>query len=1360
MIAGKHMDSIMGVDVHIVNIPSPAGPIPTPLPHPHVGKFFDPMELLPFVGSTVLVGGQPAAYAGATGMCVPHIPMGGPFLKPVGNENEIFMGSATVLVADQPMSRMGDMCLSCSCIGAPPPPRKGKDAGTGLLMPTSTLLATPMPQMVLVGGPPTVVMSGMLQSAAGVGFGWLKTTKKWKKISNSIHAAASKATKRLPENVRNKIHKEICDFTGHPVDIVTGKVFTDQVDFTLNGPLPIAWERTWYSTSDYDGPVGQGWHHSYDIWMQFRSVDGAVQLRLGDGRNVYFPFLDEGEDHHIVQERMRIRREGDHLIVRDGDQLHYRFEVPTLDSGARCPVQEIFTLPGHRMHFRYERGLLSTIADAGGKEVRFEHDDAGRIAKVLLPHPKDRQRWETAVTYRYDAVGNLIAAGDAFGHEMTFEYRGHLLVKETDRNGLSFHFTYDGEGRDARCIHTWGTDGIYDHKLVYDLDRQVTTVENSRGDVTTHYWTSNGRVFKKVDPLGGETVHRFGEASEILSTTDALGRRTEHAYDQDGQLIRTVFPDGTEVLLAYEDGRCIAVEDQVGASTVFNYDEAGRLVRRIDALGAQTTFEYDGPHLAAVTGSTGIRTELTHDEAGNLEAMFLPMAGLRVRRQHDQRGRLLAVLDPEGNTETTQYDAKDRVTKQTLADGNVQTLEYDREDNLTRFHDRQQDIRMTYTGMNKLASRSVGGTTMAFEYDREEDVRAIVNEGGERYEIALDALGRSVHERSFDGLERHHRWDAAGRLLETLMPDGRTHAFSYNAKDLIEEVMYGDVSERFTYRADGQLMSAVNASGEVHFERDLLGRILRETQGDVTVDVDRDDSGWVTGLTSSMGAELAYTRNGFGQVESVVAQQGAGSWSADFRFDDLGREIERLMPGNLQNAWKFDRLGRPIAQDTHAGGRRTRGRTMKWGIGNRLEELTDTRSGAFRFEYDERNWLVNTVLPTGDNEPRIPDAVGNVFRTTRRDDRTYGAGSRLLEADGQKFTYDASGNMATKTTAQGERWSYEWSPQGHLAAVHRPDGQTVTFTYDALGRRLSKTMGELTTKWVWDGNVVLHEWSESSRGVAPTDDAAPLTGDVSTWVFNPGTFEPMAMVKEEQGYSIITDYLGTPNAMFDAAGEEVWSAELDSFGAVRNETGISGAVPFRYQGQYEDAETGLYYNRFRYYDSSLGTYISQDPIGLAGNNPNLYAHVSDSNILVDLLGLSCKDNLNGKVKRADVQDVLPDSVKKTFKDGVYETVVTTEEVVLYRVFGGTAKARGSYASTTRASSQWEIRRDSALLPEWGNSASMEVTIVVPPGTRLQIGQAEKMSGSGTVLAGGGDQVLLPIDPPKSWFKDNYRHVPK
>ena len=93
--------------------------------------------------------------------------------------------------------------------------------------------------------------------------------------------------------------------------------------------------------------------------------------------------------------------------------------------------------------------------------------------------------------------------------------------------------------------------------------------------------------------------------------------------------------------------------------------------------------------------------------------------------------------------------------------------------------------------------------------------------------------------------------------------------------------------------------------------------------------------------------------------------------------------------------------------------------------------------------------------------------------------------------------------------------------------------------------------------------------------------------------------------------------------MYDDRGNLTWETELDIYGKVRNFAGSSlSDCPFRYQGQYEDSETGLYYNRFRYYDPSIGNYISQDPIRLAGEILNLYSYVHDTNTWLDIYGLS------------------------------------------------------------------------------------------------------------------------------------------
>ena len=115
------------------------------------------------------------------------------------------------------------------------------------------------------------------------------------------------------------------------------------------------------------------------------------------------------------------------------------------------------------------------------------------------------------------------------------------------------------------------------------------------------------------------------------------------------------------------------------------------------------------------------------------------------------------------------------------------------------------------------------------------------------------------------------------------------------------------------------------------------------------------------------------------------------------------------------------------------------------------------------------------------------------------------------------------------------------------------------------------------------------------------------------------TFVPAAKLVANGGcFSVISDYLGTPLQAYDKQGNKVWEQELDIYGRQRKRP--SSFIPFKYQGQYEDAETGLYYNRFRYYDPNAGSYISQDPIGLAGGNPTMYAYVKDTTCCLDIFG--------------------------------------------------------------------------------------------------------------------------------------------
>ncbi|RZK33641.1 MAG: type IV secretion protein Rhs, partial [Hymenobacter sp.] len=147
-------------------------------------------------------------------------------------------------------------------------------------------------------------------------------------------------------------------------------------------------------------------------------------------------------------------------------------------------------------------------------------------------------------------------------------------------------------------------------------------------------------------------------------------------------------------------------------------------------------------------------------------------------------------------------------------------------------------------------------------------------------------------------------------------------------------------------------------------------------------------------------------------------------------------------------------------------------------------------------------------------------------------------------------------------------------------------------------------------------DVILHEWSELEVG--------PGVGSIehlATWLFEEDSFAPAAKLTAQGSYSVVADHLGTPLAMYDGQGKECWQMQLDSYGAVRQGQGRAQDCPFRYQGQYEDVETGLYYNRFRYYDPEIGQYISQDPILLRGGM-SLYSYVANTCSWVDVLGLN------------------------------------------------------------------------------------------------------------------------------------------
>jgi RHS repeat-associated protein len=220
-----------------------------------------------------------------------------------------------------------------------------------------------------------------------------------------------------------------------------------------------------------------------------------------------------------------------------------------------------------------------------------------------------------------------------------------------------------------------------------------------------------------------------------------------------------------------------------------------------------------------------------------------------------------------------------------------------------------------------------------------------------------------------------------------------------------------------------------------------------------------------------------------------------------------------------------------------------------------------------------------------------------------------------MEGD-RHYDYDAYANLIRERRGKAQCLvtHYRYDSQHRLIGVTSPDGSETSYRYDAFGRRIEKTVADQTTEFIWQGDQVIAESSDRHY---------------QSYVYEPGTFRPLALL-EGQGPDNATpfhyhnDHLGTPQELTSHQGEIVWAARYNGYGKLtelRHGDGKRLEQPLRFQGQYHDRESGLHYNRHRYYNPETGRYLTADPIKLAGGL-NAYRYVPNPTGWVDPLGLA------------------------------------------------------------------------------------------------------------------------------------------
>ena len=588
-------------------------------------------------------------------------------------------------------------------------------------------------------------------------------------------------------------------------------------------------------------------------------------------------------------------------------------------------------------------------------------------------------------------------------------------------------------------------------------------------------------------------------------------------------------------------------------------------------------------------------------------------------------------------------------------------LTYDGIDNLLAYKDDHQEVEYGYEGMWKLTRRKDTRGVICFLHDREERLLEIINEKGEHYAFAMDASGNVLQEEGFDGGVRKYVRDRAGRVIKETLPSGKFKEYEYDRCGRVTRVTHDyDKAEEQTYGyyASGRLAEARNEHAIVSFRYDNMGLPVEERSNEHVIKRTYDKSGQIATLTSSLGADLTYERNEFGELTCFSAGQAEapGRFESRHEYDSLGFELERMLPGGVTQSFAYDDIGRLIDNKTRQSSKVRRERKYHWGSADRLLKTEDNRFGTTTYEYSPTGHLQKAVYADGREEYRLSDKAGNLFDDPDRKLRKYLRGGKLEQSGEWRFVYDRDGQLVEKYKGSGkwwdsksERWRYIWNQNGTLKEVRPPGGGDFAFdalfTYDALGRRLSKDAIGITC-WLWNDNVPLHEWTPKRRR-NEQGEIEEYQKDLRTWLFEEESFVPLALIQDGKAYSIVTDHLGTPVEAYNEQGEEVWYRRLDRNGKVIEERSMNYTsykdyvkIPFLFQGQYYDEEIKLAYNRFRYYDPNTGNYICQDPIDLQGGM-QLYAYIHDSNSWIDPFGLSGR----GGTLHRSIQDQLRDDLK-------------------------------------------------------------------------------------------------------------------
>jgi RHS repeat-associated protein len=1021
--------------------------------------------------------------------------------------------------------------------------------------------------------------------------------------------------------------------------------------------MPFVWKRFYRTGHSHDSGLGHGWTHSAGEKLYLH--DQTVDVMDEEGRQITFKrpllhqrskLIDEEMDLDFVSENSFIlKQEGqwDKVFTRLGNgtffsltQLrHQAYQSAKSKAFANNSEQ------GYVINLSYDaNNALLRIQGNWGKSLKLKRNKQGRVSLIELSNDKTRES-KVVAQYEYSDDGDLIAHRNAQQVGERYQYTNHIITQRTLATGFSYYFEWTQFDNGARCIRNWGDHGIYDYHFQWDPENNSSCAVDSRGFKSTFIYNKyglmdqeidneglihkfeyqNGRKTAYIDPDGNKTEFFYDEYNHPTGHRDALGNtQTLHyfkgkptefidkngaqwkrKYNAQGQLISVTDPFLFETHYTYNTNGFLAQStDPEGRITRYHWNEQGELTELVDYLDNKQLYQYDSwgqiterHEIAQGQNEAGI-TYFKYNKAGLIENITDPL-GETTQYKYNDNNQLIEHIDPQGRTTTFEYDGLSQVVKRTNAKGH----------------------------------------SLSYEYDKERNLIALINENGERYSFAYDGNERLIKETGFDGRNQHYQYNKAGHLIKHLDAGIAITEFERDALGQMLSKTSRHISNttepeisHFRYTPAGQLLETYNQHQFIEFSYDRLGNLEKEHHSDLkpgkNKTYDRIQSSFADisygniwpGIRSSItlpdGQQIEYTYSP-DIKRQLDAIQFNGKVITQIKRDELGREIQRDQ-GQLSTSIEYDPMGRLKKQHTVNQSNKQTPIHREYGY-DQFSNLNVLRDGDHetRYVYDVLNRIQKTE---GSIEEQFAfDPAGNILSSSgEKPTETIQPehknaqikGNRLTLQGDRKFEYDERGNLIKESRGKGGKLitEFEYNLQNQLVKTTK-NGQTTEYKYDPLGRRIEKKDEFGKTNYLWAGDQLVQESRNNIK---------------KTYLYEPHSFKPVALVQDDEVYHYHLDHLGTPRELTNEQGKIVWKVRYKTYGNVALNECEEIENNIRFQGQYFDEETGLHYNRHRYYNPDTGQFINQDPIGLLGGINN-YQYAPNPTGWVDPFGLTCKD---------------------------------------------------------------------------------------------------------------------------------------